>query len=381
MRKKYVDVTAIGPGTPTGQFLRRFWQPVHLSRNLPAGRPIALRVLGENFTLFRGTSGTPYLVGPRCAHRGLLLSTGRIEGESIRCFYHGWCYAGSGQCIDQPAEKQDFADRIKIPSYPIREYLGMIFAYFGDGDAPDFPHLDAYDGEGHIYTYESNRPWPFFHQLENSVDEAHFNFAHRGSKFTDVGLNDEIPDLDCNETEYGIERLGRRGNRTRQSHILMPNCMYSMVFDHDRGWCEHIAWRVPIDDQSHSSFIADFIHKTGPDLDAYLGKKAKEREALKKLEPAMSVVERIISGEVHCDDIEDRPDLVLIQDAVAMMGQGLRDREDDLLGASDRQVNMLRRLWTREVRASTRNKPIKRWTIPRSLKPTTGTDYDGQIGR
>ena len=373
MKTKYADFTSVGPGSLAGRLLRSFWQPLFLSRNLLEGKPVALRVLGEDFTLFRGVSGATHLIGPRCAHRGVLLSTARVEGDAIRCFYHGWKYDGSGQCIEQPAEKQPFCARAKVSGYPTREYLGMVFAYLGDGTATEFPILDIYDRGGYVSTTESRRPWPFFHQLENSVDEVHFNFAHRRSKFTDVGLNDEIPELSCNETGYGIERLGARRNAVRRSHILMPNCMFSMVYDHDRGWCEHIAWRVPLDDRSHASFIADLVHKAGQDLEDYLAGKARQRDELKKLEPAMDVVERVIRGELHADDIPERPDLVLIQDAVAMMGQGPRDREHDLLGTSDRQVNMLRRIWTRELRALERGKPITPWRIPRNLVPTRGT--------
>jgi 5,5'-dehydrodivanillate O-demethylase oxygenase subunit len=380
MKRRYGDFASVGPGTAAGKLLRSFWQPIHLAKDLPKRKPLPIHILGEDFTLYRGESGAPHLLGPTCAHRGVKLSTGRVEGEALRCFYHGWKFDGDGRCVEQPAERQPFCERVRVPGYPVREYLGMIFAYLGGGEAPQFFHLDAYDAEGHIYTYESNRPWPFFHQLENSVDEVHFNFTHRRSKFTDVGLNDEIPDLDCNETGYGIERLGRRSNAVRRSHILMPNCMYSMVFDHDRGWCEHIAWRVPRDDNSHSSFIADLIHKTGADLKSYLEHKARQRDELKKLEPALDVVARVLRGELHADDVPERPDLVLIQDAVAMMSQGPRDRERDVLGASDKQVNMLRRLWTRELRAVERGKPIKRWTVPEDLVPTRGTQEEAMAG-
>ena len=304
------------------------------------------------------------------------LAVGRVEGEAIRCFYHGWKFDGTGRCVDQPAERQSFCDRISVPGYPTREYLGMIFAYLGEGEPPAFPFIDIYEQEGYIDTAESRRPWPFFHQLENSVDEIHFNFAHRRSKFTDAGLNDHIPRLDCDETDYGIERIAYRGNAVRRSHILMPNCMLSMIVDKHTGWTEHIAWRVPLDDRSHCSFTADMIHKTGADLERCLEAITANERELEGLEPPFAVVERILKGEFHADDVPNRPDLVLIQDAVAMMSQGPRDREKDVLGASDKQVNLLRRIWTREIKAMDRGKAMKEWRVPRDISCTTGVDTD-----
>ena len=109
MAKRYADFTSVGPGTPAGRLLRAFWQPVYAAERLGAGKAVPLRILGENFTLFRGESGTPHIIGATCAHRGLALSVGRIEGDCISCFYHGWTYDGDGQCVAQPAETKGFA--------------------------------------------------------------------------------------------------------------------------------------------------------------------------------------------------------------------------------------------------------------------------------
>jgi 5,5'-dehydrodivanillate O-demethylase len=376
MASRYEDFMSIGPDTLAGRFVRTFWQPVYQSDQLPKGKPAALHTLGEDFTLFRSDSGTVHLVGPRCAHRGLKLSTGRVEGENIRCFYHGWCYDGSGQCVDQPAEKESFAERVQIPSYPVREYIGLIFAYLGEGEPPEFPTFDAFDQDDGFVDLRSNfRPWPFFTQIENSIDESHFNFAHRRSKFADIGMTNEIPELLFEETDYGFVRMGKRGNAVRTSHVIMPNLGLSPIYEHDMGWAEHLAWRVPVNDGTHISVLADFVHKTGAEADKFREIRAKKRAALKKMEPALSVVERIINGEMHADDVDiDRPDIIFIQDAVSCMGQGLdRDRENDLLGTSDKHVSVMRRLWTREMRAIDKGRPMKKWRIPSDLPVTKGT--------
>lgn len=373
-KTRYEDLTSIGPGTLAGRYLRMFWQPIYQSADLAVGKPVPVHIIGEDFTLYRGQGGEAHLLGPRCPHRGLALCTGRVQGDDLECFYHGWKFDGTGQCNAQPAETQNFAYKIKIPSYPVREYIGLIFAYLGEGQPPEFPRLDVYEGVGMLEHRQSHRPWAFFTQIENSVDETHFNFAHRRSKFDDIGMNDIIPELTCEETEYGLVRMGKRGNNVRTGHFMMPNFSLSSVYEHDKGFAEHLVWRVPVDDHSHTSFQVDFIYKTGAEAEKYRQGRAAARERLKSLEPAMSLVGRILKGEMHADDVPaDRPDIVLIQDAIACMGQGTeREREDDLLGVSDRVVSMIRRLWTRELRALEEGRPTKNWRVPRELSTTSG---------
>lgn len=373
-RAPYPDLVSVGPGSPAGAFLRMFWQPVCESTRLKPGRALPLRIMAEDFTLYRGAGGRPYMVDARCAHRGALLSVGRIEGESISCLYHGWTYDGGGQCIAQPSEQRSFASTVRIRAYPCREYVGFVFAYLGPGDPPEFPRIRAAEGEGLLEARESRRPYPYFHQLENSVDEVHFNFTHRRSTFTDVGLNDAIPDVDSTETEYGLIRYGRRPEATRISHILMPNCLFSKVHDELLGWTEHLSWRVPIDDETHSSFVAKkSLLVTAEEIAAYRQKKDEHRAVLAKLEPADRIVERILRGEMHVDELPDRPDQVMIQDLVVLKSQGIRPaRENDLLAGSDRQIKLLRQIYARELAAITAGLPTKTWRIPPDLATTSG---------
>src|SRR5438067_6714981 len=142
----FTDFSHTGLGTLAGRYLRRFWQPVYRSQDLPPGRAVPIKAMGEDFTLYRGEGGQVHLVAFRCAHRGTQLSTGWVEGDCIRCFYHGWKYDGSGQCVEQPAEDAGFASKVTIKSYPIEEYLGLIWAYLGEGEPPPlrrFPQLEC----------------------------------------------------------------------------------------------------------------------------------------------------------------------------------------------------------------------------------------------
>ncbi len=121
MALRYDDFVSVGPASIAGRYLRLFWQPVYLTERLQIGRPAPIRVFDEEFTLYRGQSGKAHLVAPRCPHRGLTLAVGRICGDNIECFYHGWSFASDGQCVDQPAEAGGYADKVRIASYPTIE--------------------------------------------------------------------------------------------------------------------------------------------------------------------------------------------------------------------------------------------------------------------
>src|SRR3954452_2030070 len=153
------DITHTGPDTLAGKYLRLFWQPIYRAQDLAAGRAVPVRIMSEDYTLYRGESGQVYLVDADCAHRGTQLSVGWVQGENVRCRYHGWMYDGSGQCVEQPLEDRPFCDRLRIRSYPVQESLGLIFPYLGEGARPRIKHLPDADRPGYV---EAGPPeyWP-----------------------------------------------------------------------------------------------------------------------------------------------------------------------------------------------------------------------------
>ena len=174
-------LTETAAGTPMGTLLRKFWHPIAVAEQLEKGKAQALRVLGEDLTLYRGMSGRPYLIGGRCAHRCTVLHTGVIQGEQIRCMYHGWRYDGSGLCTDIPAEKQPRSRPIRIPGYPVHEYSGVVFAYLGGEPVPtfDLPRKEILEAKGRsTLVHKSVWDCNWFQHVENSLDAVHVSFAH-----------------------------------------------------------------------------------------------------------------------------------------------------------------------------------------------------------
>src|ERR1051325_6123530 len=137
-------LTRVGPGTPGGEMLRRYWHPIALSRELK-NRPVKRRLLGEDLVLFRDDRGRAGLLTLRCAHRGTSLEFGHIEDGGLRCCYHGWLYDVEGRVLEQPGEPEGstFREALRQAAYNVRELAGIFFAYPGAEPAPLLPRYDV----------------------------------------------------------------------------------------------------------------------------------------------------------------------------------------------------------------------------------------------
>ena len=125
---RWVDFASGGPDTIGGKYLRRFWQPVALSREVAPGKAMPIHVMDEKFTLYRGEGGTAHVVAYRCAHRSAQLSVGWVRDDCIQCMYHGWKFDGDGNCVERPGEARTGAfPQANIAAYPTREHLGIIY--------------------------------------------------------------------------------------------------------------------------------------------------------------------------------------------------------------------------------------------------------------
>ena len=361
-----------GPGTLAGRFMRRFWQPVYLAADLLPGHTTPVRIMSEDFTLYRGEGGAPHAVAFRCAHRGTQLSTGWVEGDCIRCFYHGWKYDQTGQCVEMPAEDPSFPPKVQIRRYPTEEYLGLVFVYLGEGEPPPLPRYPECEEPGVLEASTSFWACNYFNRLENSPDEVHVHFVHRSSPLTADGLT-ALPIIACEETDYGFVIRGTRpGGATRISHFHMPNVMQRKGSPRTPGdpWVESLAWRVPVDDESCVSFNVDLVHVTGDAAERYRERR-QQRQA--EVAPTAELARAVLAGEIRIGDVADVPNVVNVQDYVSQIGQGaIANRGRERLGRSDSGVIFLRRLWQRELAALAVGRPLKAWQATDHLVTTVG---------
>lgn len=350
----WTDFVHTGPGTLAGEYMRRFWHPIMRSDDLPPGRAKPIRIMSEDLTLYRGESGKPYCVAFRCAHRGTQLSTGWVEGENLRCFYHGWVYDGNGQCVEQPAEPEPFCQRIRIKSYPAEEYVGLIFLYMGEGDPPPmyrFPQL-----EGKYLEVNRFPVWPcnFWNRQEN--DPVHVAFVHREGPHGDIGLV-EPPRVWAEETDYGmrVHELTPGGIES-VGHRFMPAMTQFIAPDGS----QNVGWKVPIDDTHciHPVVRAIPYEK----LEAYRARRSAQRA---EQVSAVELGEAVLRGElnVHDPSLRELTNIVQVQDYASMVGQGaIPDFANEHLGRSDNSLILWRSLWARELRNLAEGRPLKAWT-------------------
>jgi 5,5'-dehydrodivanillate O-demethylase len=352
-----------------------FWQPVCCSHELAIGQTLPVRIMGEDFALYRGESGTPYLVGPRCAHRGTQLSVGSVEGECIRCFYHGWKYDGSGQCTEQPAEGQSFAEKVRIPSYAVKEYIGLIFAYVGAGEPPPLPRYPRFESpDVSLDVAGLRRICNYFNNIDNSLDNAHVRFVHqrhRDAAQDHVVLGDPI--ISVEESEWGIKRYVKYPDGKDLTFFFgMPNINFinGQVVDPVIKRADVMVFKVPADDESHIHFEVRAIALTGERGRAWIEERRHLRAKAERDRPEL--VRSILAGKLQLSDVDPkRIDFVMLEDEVAQTGQGvIADRANEHLGRSDRGVFLLRKIWERELRNLEQGRPVKKWVYRPDMVPT-----------
>jgi len=257
------ELTHVGPGTPCGEYLRRFWQPIITSEELQ-DLPRRLRIMGEDLVAFRDKSGAVGLLELHCPHRGTSLEFGLVSEKGIRCCYHGWCFDVDGKILETPGEPPDstLKDRLYHGAYPVHEYCGLVFAYMGPPDQqPAFPILDTFDLPGYQLVARPGYIWPcnWLQVKENSMDPAHLAFLHTlpGSE----GFTDDLAALgewDFMETTAGMVYIDtrRQGDKVwvRVADFIPPNIHQFPPNTDPMAQRTTInrpvatAWAVPIDD-------------------------------------------------------------------------------------------------------------------------------------
>jgi phenylpropionate dioxygenase-like ring-hydroxylating dioxygenase large terminal subunit len=343
------ELTEVGPGTPMGELLRRYWHPIALASDA-GDTPRKVRVLGEDLILFRDKGGRPGLVYPHCAHRGTSLFYGRVEERGIRCCYHGWMFDVQGHCLDQPCEPQGgrARDKIRQPWYPVQEQYGLVFAYLGPPEKkPVLPRyeclenldpgemLEANDrsiGGGGPQIIDCN----WLQHYENLVDTFHVVVLH--STFSGTQFVEQMavmPEVSWDTVELGVRTTsirkfpdGKTFRRISQAGVptlrVIPSPRVGKY-----GRVESIGWILPIDDTHFRIYVAGRVSEPGELA------KMRSRQNGKLWEE--------LSEEEH----QRSPG-----DYEAMVSQGrFAKHSEEHLATTDRGIVMLRRYLQQQVEA------------------------------
>jgi phenylpropionate dioxygenase-like ring-hydroxylating dioxygenase large terminal subunit len=364
-------LTETDPGTPCGELMRRYWQPVSLSADLDLDTPVPVRVMGENLVLYRDGDGRPALIERRCPHRGMDLSYGRLEPDGLRCLYHGWLFAATGQCLEQPNEPaaSTFKDKVRLRGYPCTEAGGLILAYLGPGAPPPLPlipFLQSPPADSHVTRryHECN-----FVQA-NDIDPSHLSFLHLlfdGKLVLGPSnqylMQDSAPETLCEETPFGLRAYSVRHLENGESYVrltnfIMPN-MQAFVGapivnprnarpSDDHGYSLH--WHVPIDDEHHWKYVIHWSAVGPIDHEYQAGIHAGEVDeagqprrtsANRYLQDRQEMKTRTFSGIGNSFQDQDR---------LAVESQGpIYDRTFEHLGQADRPMIEQRKLIFRAI--------------------------------
>lgn len=271
------EITRVGPGTPAGDVLRRYWQPAALADELAGPRPVVpVRLLGEDLVLFRDDEGALGLIGRHCPHRGVDLCYGRLEDNGLRCPFHGWHFDRSGQCMEQPGEPAGsrMHENIRTTSYPVVEKNGVIFAYMGPGAPPAFAQFDCFRApDSHVFAFKGLWECNWLQALEVGIDPAHASFLHRflededpadsyGKQFRDKAANTELPmtqllrdfprpEIKVEDTDFGMRIIALRDLGDGRTHVRVTNQIFPEAITIPMSREMIITqWHVPVDDET-----------------------------------------------------------------------------------------------------------------------------------
>jgi phthalate 4,5-dioxygenase oxygenase subunit len=372
----------IGPGTPMGEMLRRYWMPALTAGELHAGgRPKRVRLLGEHLVAFRGRDGELGLIEEGCPHRGASMALARVEGCTLRCPYHGWQVDAAGRVVETPAEPETstFKDKVRSRAYPLREFAGLLWAYLG---APACePPMMAFEWatlpETHRWIGKIREECNWSQCVDGILDSVHINYLHAdafsvadlatakmdGGTFV-LPSNDGRPRIEVETTPYGFRYATIRKpavNPETTQHVRVTQFIapiYTLVPPPAGLILMQIF--VPIDDESTMFYFVK-ARTDGPMSDA----ERTTHEVRSQMRPGFDMdadFRKFRSREndwLQGDGDEPfalRVPGVAMQDMVVQESMGpIFDRSREHLGASDAAVIRFRRLMLESMQRFTQH--------------------------
>ncbi len=360
------QLTRVGPGTPMGELMRRYWHPIAATAELDDKPTKEVTLLGEELVLYKSPNGQLGLIGRYCPHRRASLVYGIPEDDGgLRCMYHGWKFDCTGRCTEQPFEETvnpeaRFKNKVSLPGYHVQELGGLIFAYLGPEPVPLLPRWGPLVWDNCVRDIAITiLPCNWLQCQENSLDPVHVEWLHayygrwveqqkqrRNGLAASNGSQDgqaagalPLPTMKhkkigFDEFKYGIikrrvlEGFTEDDDDWRIGHpILFPNIL--LVGSAVQATLQ---FRVPMDD-THTFHVSYYVYRAAP------GATAPEQ----KVVPYRYVPLYNERGELIVD-------LTFNQDYMAWITQGpIARRELERLGESDVGIIMFRRLLKKQL--------------------------------
>lgn len=371
-------ITRTGAGTPAGELMRRYWQPAALVDELAGERPVVpVRLLGQDFVLFRDEAGRLGMLDRDCPHRGADLAFGRLENGGLRCAFHGWLFDAEGRCLETPAEPtgSKLCDNVRQRAYPVTEKNGIVFAWLGEDAPPAFPELDCFLApDAYAFAFKGRIDCNWLQALEVGIDPAHASFLHRffedeevtesyGKQFRGASAGTAIPMtrilrdhdrpiINVERTEYGLRIIALRELDGERTHVRVTNQVFPHAFVIPMSTEMTITqWHVPVDDET--CYWYAIFTSYGKPVD-----KPKMRAQRLELYTLPDYVSRKNKANAYGFDPHEQKHSTYTgmgadinvhdQWAVESMGR-IQDRTREHLGSSDKAIVQYRRLLREQI--------------------------------
>lgn len=390
----------VGPGTPMGSYMRHFWVPAMRSKRLVAGgAPVRVRLLGEDFVAFRASDGRIGFFDEACPHRGTSLGLAANEGDGLRCAYHGWKLDAAGKIVELPCEppayRAEYAAKVKLKHYPVREGGTIVWVYLGEKEAPEFPVFNFFSlPPDHIESAVGIINCNWFQGLEGQLDSAHVAILHRdridpanaprgagpqAAIRSDTGPRFEFEMQPYGYREAAVRRAGEGKHYVRVRDFVVP--WYSFIpiggaaDDHD------MTISVPVDDEHSAQWdvLYNFIRPLKTPNAVSMWKDHNE------ISRGIGTIEERFGQDrqkMKEGSWTGLPTLRFEDFSVAMSQGKIVDRSREYLGMSDTSVNRARRLLLDAVKRFARGEPAFGtgqkidWSLIKAESATIAADAD-----
>ncbi|MEA2639100.1 MAG: phthalate 4,5-dioxygenase [Chloroflexota bacterium] len=272
-REENEQLTGVGPGTPMGEVLRRYWIPIVISDEVaePGCDPVRVKLLGEELIAFRDRTGRVGLIDEFCPHRGASLYYAQVADCGLQCVYHGWKFDATGTTLETPNESgvRMWEGKKLIAAYPTHEACGVVWAYMGPPDRmPAFPNF-PWNVKQHVHAKKVLLECNYLQSIEGGIDSSHLSWLHQSNvnlRPDNLATRDQAPRIEFQDMPYGfrygaIRNAGDGDQYVRITPFIMP--WYTIVpFVADQTQAAH-AW-VPIDDEHNWAFTFNWTHADEP---------------------------------------------------------------------------------------------------------------------
>lgn len=341
------QITCIGPNDDAGLLLRQYWQPAALCDDIAFGLPFAVNLLSEQLALVKDSSGFKLVT--------------RLLDENY-----------SPTVIPRA---EDIEIDIDGPIYPTVQKNGVIFAYLGSGEPPEFPSFDCFRAPNtHVFAFKGLWRCNWLQALEVGIDPAHASFLHRflqdedpmdgyGKQFRDTAAKTDIPmtkilreyprpEILVNETEYGLKITALRHMKNGLTHVRVTNQIFPQAICIPMSREMTITqWHVPIDNENC------YWYSVFTSFDKPVNKRLMREQRLQEHTVPDYAPRKNAENNYNYDPREQKFETytgmgldINVHDQWAVEGMGpIQDRTQEHLGRSDVAIIRYRRMLRRAI--------------------------------